>query len=220
MKMSRKAPLCALFVSTALCVLAWVSASSSPVEVHPHLSRDEELEEECLVGQTCMGDAGKEEEYDNGEEEYYENQEEVNEEGDRTHQRGGPTSTHSGNIKQQHNHTARDREATGVKQATKGTDTADDEQLLQWLSDFVPDATACSVYLAPSTIPGAGLGMFAGQAFKPRDVVTQGDIVIPLSELDWHNGFELNFFLWEEYTWSSSSFIGMDEVRQAYLKYV
>ena len=91
----------------------------------------------------------------------------------------------------------------GLKQAAKGTDaTDDDDALLSLLTDkMVPEAKSCGVYLAPSTIPGAGLGMFAGRDYKRHDVVTQGDVVIPLSELDWHNGFKLNFFLWEEYTW-------------------
>ena len=44
--------------------------------------------------------------------------------------------------------------------------------------------------------------MFAGRKYKRQEVVTQGDIIIPLSEIDWHNGFELSQFLWEEYTWS------------------
>lgn len=64
---------------------------------------------------------------------------------------------------------------------------------------------SCGVYLAPSTIPGAGLGMFAGQDFQKGDQVTYGDIIIPIVELQWHNNFEDNFFwLWDEYTWSHS----------------
>lgn len=70
---------------------------------------------------------------------------------------------------------------------------------------------ACSVYLAPSTIPGSGLGMFSGKYFYENDLVTKGDIVIPLSELDWHLGFKDISFLWEEYTWSASSFPGLHE---------
>lgn len=116
-------------------------------------------------------------------------------------------------VKQKHNNTHKDRGDSGLKKATKDTDSGvEDEQLLKWLSDkAVPEATSCGVYLAPSTIPGAGLGMFAGQAYNRNDIVTQGDIIIPLSELDWHNGFQIDFFLWEEYTWSASSFVGMEE---------
>ena len=109
-------------------------------------------------------------------------------------------STTANTKQQQQNSTQRD----GLKQASKETDSAeyDDDPLLQLLSDkMVPEAKSCGVYLAPSTIPGAGLGMFAGRDYKRHDIVTQGDIVIPLSEIDWHNGFRLSFFLWEEYTW-------------------
>ena len=60
----------------------------------------------------------------------------------------------------------------------------------------------CGVYLAPSTILGAGLGMFAGRNFSKKDMVTAGDIIIPIIELTWHNGHEKFFFLWDEYTWS------------------
>lgn len=64
--------------------------------------------------------------------------------------------------------------------------------------------TPCGVYLAPSTIPGAGLGMFAGEDYKKGDHVTYGDIIIPILEIGWHNGHEEFFWLWDEYTWSST----------------
>lgn len=47
----------------------------------------------------------------------------------------------------------------------------------------------CGMYLAESTIPGAGLGMFAGnREYKEEDIVTEGDLMVPIFELDWHNG--------------------------------
>jgi len=46
----------------------------------------------------------------------------------------------------------------------------------------------CGVYLAPSTIPGAGLGMFNGdRKLKPRDRVTPGETVVPVSDYILHN---------------------------------
>ena len=62
----------------------------------------------------------------------------------------------------------------------------------------------CGVYLAPSTIPGAGLGMFAGKDFNKGDRVTYGDIVVPLVELEWNNGNNKFFWLWDEYIWGHS----------------
>ena len=67
----------------------------------------------------------------------------------------------------------------------------------------------CGVYLAPSSIPGAGLGMYLGNRTLKRDqIVTEGDIVIPIVERPWHNGerFEDEDFLWKEYTWGASVF--------------
>jgi hypothetical protein len=47
----------------------------------------------------------------------------------------------------------------------------------------------CGVYLAPSSIPFAGLGMYVGnRSFEENDIVTGEDIVIPIFERDWHTG--------------------------------
>jgi hypothetical protein len=69
----------------------------------------------------------------------------------------------------------------------------------------------CGVYLAPSTIPGAGLGMYAGnQEYKKGDVVTDSDLMIPVFELEWHNGHQEFPFLWDEYVWNAEMFPGME----------
>jgi hypothetical protein len=54
--------------------------------------------------------------------------------------------------------------------------------------------------------------MFAGsKAFAPNDLVTLGDVVIPIFEYEWHNGGHRFFnFLWDEYTWNAAVFPGMD----------
>jgi hypothetical protein len=58
-------------------------------------------------------------------------------------------------------------------------------------------AGACRSYLAPSTLPGAGLGMFAGRDFAEGDHVTTGDAVVPLLDVDWNSyGKNKNNFLW------------------------
>ena len=71
---------------------------------------------------------------------------------------------------------------------------------------------SCGVYLAESTIPDAGLGMFAGNDYAKGDQVTAGDVVIPLIEVEWNNDFDPDLtFIWDAYTWASSDFGGMDD---------
>jgi hypothetical protein len=70
----------------------------------------------------------------------------------------------------------------------------------------------CGIYLAQSTIPGAGLGMFAGSRhYKKKDLLTAGDLMVPVFEMDWHNGHDYYNFLWDEYTWSADLFQGMED---------
>jgi hypothetical protein len=75
--------------------------------------------------------------------------------------------------------------------------------------------TKCGLYLAPSSIPGAGSGVFAGdQLYRKGDIVGVGDIVIPIVELEWHNrGHHIMKypFLWDEYTWHSEMVGGMED---------
>lgn len=57
---------------------------------------------------------------------------------------------------------------------------------------------SCRVYVAPSSIPGAGIGIFAGDDFQKGDIVTPADSIIPIVDLAWNNfvnSFE-NDFLW------------------------
>lgn len=76
----------------------------------------------------------------------------------------------------------------------------------------VPVTSDCGVYLAPSTIPGAGMGMFAGKnGFKKGKFVAGGDIVIPSVEMKWNNGHKPFDFLWTEYQWAASMFPGMEQ---------
>jgi hypothetical protein len=47
----------------------------------------------------------------------------------------------------------------------------------------------CGIYLAPSSIPFAGVGMYVGnRSFAVDDIVTDEDIVVPIVERDWHAG--------------------------------
>ena len=73
---------------------------------------------------------------------------------------------------------------------------------------------SCGVYLAPSTIPGSGLGMFVGhRSLEKGGLVTLEDVVIPIIEMEWNNRLAPGprVFLWDEYTWNPDVFPGMDE---------
>ncbi|CAJ1958202.1 unnamed protein product [Cylindrotheca closterium] len=80
------------------------------------------------------------------------------------------------------------------------------------------DNSKCGLYLAPSSIPHAGLGMYAGhREYKHGEQVTDGDIVIPIFEMEWHNqlkDWEYDHFLWDEYTWNGEVFPGSEEEQE------
>jgi hypothetical protein len=44
----------------------------------------------------------------------------------------------------------------------------------------------CSLYMAPSTIPHAGLGIFTGVPRYPGDSLGSGDVLIPVIDLWYH----------------------------------
>lgn len=64
-------------------------------------------------------------------------------------------------------------------------------------------ALECGIWLAPSAIKGAGLGMYAGRDFaEDEDLQIMGDPVIPIIDRDLHNAEESYQFLWAEYVWN------------------
>lgn len=69
---------------------------------------------------------------------------------------------------------------------------------------------SCGVYLAPSTIPNAGLGVFTTRPLRPGDAVgTPGDVCIPIVDLKWHMGRKDFFWPLSEYVWNGDA-MGMD----------
>ncbi|KAL7574252.1 hypothetical protein ACA910_012507 [Epithemia clementina (nom. ined.)] len=64
----------------------------------------------------------------------------------------------------------------------------------------------CGIWLAPSALVGAGLGMYAGKAFKKGDPLQHtGDLCVPIIDI-WKHNMEHPFqLLWDEYTWSAES---------------
>jgi hypothetical protein len=64
----------------------------------------------------------------------------------------------------------------------------------------------CDLYVAESTIPFAGLGIFTAVEKKVGDMVGNGDVCFPLLETDWHNGIMLDenkeyYNPFEDYVW-------------------
>lgn len=59
----------------------------------------------------------------------------------------------------------------------------------------------CGVWVGLSTLPGTGVGMFAGKDFQKGDLLLNvGDHVIPIVDLGRRKS---DFFLWDEYTWAA-----------------
>jgi hypothetical protein len=70
----------------------------------------------------------------------------------------------------------------------------------------------CGIWLAKSTIPNAGLGMFAGKPFQNgQDLLESGDIVIPIVDFSLHQWKYHYRLLWDDYTWDSDSTLSSDE---------
>jgi hypothetical protein len=45
----------------------------------------------------------------------------------------------------------------------------------------------CGLYMAESTIPGSGLGMYAGRHFRPGSQIAYGDVVLQVADFEVHN---------------------------------
>ena len=72
-----------------------------------------------------------------------------------------------------------------------------------------PDPSECQLYVAPSTIPNSGLGIFTAVPLKANDTIGYGDVILPLIELEFHQGTEDFFHPFSEYMWDASAF-GME----------
>jgi hypothetical protein len=75
----------------------------------------------------------------------------------------------------------------------------------------------CGVWVGLSTLPGTGIGMFAGKDFRKGDpLLSLGDHIIPIVDLGLNHAEDTSFFLWNEYTWNSGYFgmtrMGIEEV--------
>jgi hypothetical protein len=70
--------------------------------------------------------------------------------------------------------------------------------------------SSCRVFIAPSTIPGAGMGVFAGTGFEKGDEVTTGDGVVPLIDMPWHN--DVSEFV-DDFLWGTLNCLSCQELR-------
>jgi len=65
----------------------------------------------------------------------------------------------------------------------------------------------CRLFMALSTIPNDGIGVFTGVPLKEGEPVGYGDTAIPVTDMDWHNdGLAENddyHWLWRQYDWNS-----------------
>ena len=64
------------------------------------------------------------------------------------------------------------------------------------------DEPDCGVYMAPSTLGVANLGIYTGKALQPGDVLPFPEIVVPLMFREWHHhGDSDDGSLWDRYIW-------------------
>lgn len=67
-----------------------------------------------------------------------------------------------------------------------------------------PVVSECGIWLATSTIPNAGLGMYAGRDFRKDEMLQEsGDVAVPIVDIRLHTGDPDFVFLWDEYTWNA-----------------
>jgi hypothetical protein len=99
---------------------------------------------------------------------------------------------------------------TGVEDATEtrrlGSDSVTDTTPTTWTGE-------CGLWLAPSTLQGAGLGMYAGRNFEQNEALqVTGDVVIPIVDLLEHALPRLRIHasaysrVWDDYTWNGNIF--------------
>ena len=74
------------------------------------------------------------------------------------------------------------------------------------LSHPQPVVLDCGIWVAPSVLPGAGLGMYAGKSYRKGDKLQRtGDVAVPIVDLVRQNNKEDFDFLWDEYIWKGET---------------
>lgn len=86
--------------------------------------------------------------------------------------------------------------------------------VLSHIEESASPATECSLYIAPSTIPNAGLGIFTTAALEVGDRVGNDDLMIPIVDADLYMGEKFSWMI-DDYTWvGTSSGLGRESQRQ------
>lgn len=66
--------------------------------------------------------------------------------------------------------------------------------------------STCSLYVAPSTIPNAGLGVFTSVPLTKGTVIDEGDVILPLVDLEYYQEYEDTFNPFLNYLWNAECF--------------
>ena len=106
--------------------------------------------------------------------------------------------------------------ADGTKDAVKNIDGTGEEETDAQSTAITTNKKAievwpeeCAVYLAPSTIPNSGYGMFTAIDLPAGTQVGVADITVPFVDIDWHSKGHYKdkdyHFLYRNYVWSGKS---------------
>lgn len=52
----------------------------------------------------------------------------------------------------------------------------------------ISSVETCKLFMAPSTIPNAGIGVFTAVNVEEGENLGYPDLAIPVTDVDWHNG--------------------------------
>lgn len=67
----------------------------------------------------------------------------------------------------------------------------------------------CTLFLAESSIPNAGLGIYSGISVDANSTLPYLDVVIPIHDIELHNNYNAIIWLLSDYTWTASK-LGVD----------
>ena len=69
--------------------------------------------------------------------------------------------------------------------AAEADETCSDDEVC---SPPASEPSECKLYIAPSTIPNAGLGIFTAVPVAKDEYIGYGDVILPIIDLEWHTG--------------------------------